>query len=290
MIETFLRIPTAEETATCNAGMVVKSMDASDFPDWESRLLDPRNDPRPHMRKQRQRINDCQGQALANGTEKREWYCTGTMRQRSDMYAYNGSERIGGENRVGQNVGTSIQSGVILLTDGIKSIGVKPGLPTEQDWPYDVYEKSSSRFDQRAKAVTIDSGFVTEHGPMPGFQGMLIGCAAGGSGHIGTFWGNIRWGNLNGRRLMDQAPTNGGGHATEIIWAEKIAGRWYLVVWNSHDDAYYWMDQKTYETLARSQFAPFGGYLLVPDRAKERYHDRVASGGGYFRPRNQGVA
>jgi hypothetical protein len=281
MSEFNLQIPTAEEQQHCDSGIVVKSINGTDFPDWQGHLLDSKNDPRPHMRKQNQRINDCQGQALANGTEKREWYCTGTMRQRSDMYAYNGSERISGANRVGQNVGTSIQSGVILVTDGIKSIGVKPGLPTEADWSYSVYEKSSARFDQRAKAVAIDDAFVTEHGPMPDFQGMLIAVAAGGSGHVGTFW-PARWGNLNGKKLMSIAPTGGGGHATEIVWAEKIAGRWYLVVWNSHNDEYYYMTQACYESLQRRQFAPFGGYVLLPDRAKERWEDQRITGGGLW--------
>lgn len=288
-MKTELLIPSAEELAACNASMKVSAIDANDFPDWEARLSDPKNDPRPHMRAQRQERSDCQGQSLANGEEKRTWYATGKMVQLADIFAYNGSEYISGTNNVGRDQGTSIQSGVRLLTEGIQSIGVKPGLPLESTWPYQSYERSAGNFANRAKQVKIESSMTTEHGPMPDLQGMLIAVAAGGTGHIGTFW-SPQWSQLEGRRMMDSAPTGGGGHATEIIWAEKIGGRWYLVVWNSHGDQFYWMSQRCYEQLQRTQFSPFGAYVLLPDRAKERYHDRVASGGGYFRPRNQGVA
>ena len=281
MSEFNLQIPTVDEQRACDAGIVVKSIDGADFPDWQGHLLDPKNDPRPHMRKQNQRRSDCQGQSLANGTEKRVWYCTGTMIQCSDTYAYNGSERISGANRVGADAGTTIHSGVILLTKGIESIGVKPGLPTETDWPYQPYERSSSRFDARAKQVKINDAMVTEHGPMPDFQDMLIAVAAGGSGHIGTYW-PAKWGNLNGKKLMSIAPTGGGGHATEIVWAEKISDRWYLVVWNSHNDEFYYMTQACYEALQRRQFAPFGAYVLLPNRAKERWEDQRITGGGLW--------
>lgn len=281
MSEFNLRVPTADEQRLCQSGMPVKAINGSDFPEWESYLEDPKNDPRPHMRKQNQRRSDCQGQSLCNGTEKRVWYCTGQMIQLSDTYAYNGSERIGGINRVGDDAGTSIDSGVILVTKGIDALGVKPGLATEADWPYEPYETSAARFDERAKVVPISDAMVTEHGPMPDFQGMLIVVAAGGSGHIGTFW-PPRWSQLEGRRLMDTAPTGGGGHATEIIWAVKIGGRWYLVVWNSHNDEYYLMSHRCYEQLQRSQFAPFGAYVLLPDRAAERWEDQRITGGGLW--------
>jgi hypothetical protein len=82
-------------------------------------------------------------------------------------------------------------------------------------------------------------------------------------------------------KLMDSAPNGGGGHATEIVWAVKVNGRWYLAVWNSHGYGAYLMSQRCYETLQRSQFSPFGGYLLMPDKPVERYYDRRIAGGGY---------
>jgi hypothetical protein len=89
---------------------------------------------------------------------------------------------------------------------------------------------------------------------------------------------------------MDDAPEGGGGHATEIIVAIRINGVWQLVVWNSHGYGAYLMTRKAYDELQSERWQPFGGYLIMPDKPVERYHDRVASGGGYFRPRNQGVA
>jgi len=264
--------PTETEVRNCNAAMKVKGISARDFPKWEDRLLDPDANPIPHMRTQRQQRNDCQGQSLANGEEKRGWYCTGKMVQLSDMYAYNGSEYFGRPQNVGRDSGTSIQSGVGLLTRGLPAIGAAPGLPTEQAWPYQPYERSSSRFASRASAVEIDQTWVAEHGELPDWEGMLVALAAGGSGHIGTYW-PPRWGAVGNRRLMDKLPRGGGGHATEIIWAVQIDGVWYLVVWNSHGDQYYLMSRRCYEELQRTQAQPFGGYVLLPDDPVQRFVD-----------------
>lgn len=270
-----LLIPTEEEFRICESTMAVKAIDSRDYPDWEKRLADPARDPRKVMRAQRQEMSDCQGQSLANGEEKRHWYCTGQMVQLADIYAYNGSEYVSHPNNVGKDQGTSITAGVQLLTQGIKSLNVKPGLFLESDWPYRTYERSASRFAARAQesAHKIQGTYVTQHGEMPDFQGMLVAVAAGGSGHIGTYW-PPRWSSAPGdqHRLMDTAPTGGGGHATEIIWAVQLAGRWYLVVWNSHGDQYYLMSQRCYETLQAKQFRPFGAYVLMPDEPVRRYN------------------
>ena len=267
-----LLIPSDEDFIRCESTMAVKAISSSDFPDWEKRLLDPARDPRKVMRAQNQKQSDCQGQSLTNGEEKRHWYCTGKMIQLADIYAYNASEYGASPNNVGKDQGTSIISGVELLTKGLPSISVKPGLPTEEDWPYNTYERRADEFARRAKGVQITDSFVTQHGELPDFQGMLIGVAAGGSGHIGTYW-PPRWSSAPGdnHRLMDALPTGGGGHATEIIWAVQLSGRWYLVVWNSHGDQYYLMPQRCYEQLVSKQARPFGGYLLMPDNAKKRY-------------------
>ena len=54
-MNTELLIPSAEELAACNASMKVSAIDANDFPDWEARLSDSKNDPRPHSRRTHQR-------------------------------------------------------------------------------------------------------------------------------------------------------------------------------------------------------------------------------------------
>ena len=265
-----LRVPTRQEIATCNSTMSVKAVCASEFPRYQDRLRDPKANPLPHMRAQRQRRNDCQGQSLANGEEKRHWYCTGSMVQMSDIYAYNASEYFGRPGNVGRDAGTSIQSGVGVLTAGLKSIGVPPGLPSEADWPYETYERRAARFAERAKRVQIDQTWVSEHGEMPDWDNLLAALAAGGSCHIGTYW-PPRWTAVGTYRLMDRAPTGGGGHATEIIWAIELNGQWYLTVWNSHGDRFYLMSRRCYEELQRTQCRPFGGYLLLPDKPVERY-------------------
>lgn len=261
---------TAEEVSALGRTMAVKAVVSRDYPDWEKRLLDPEASPIPHMRAQRQVRNDCQGQSLANGEEKRHWYCTGVMEQLADIYAYNASEYAGRPQNVGRDSGTSIQSGVTVLTQGLTRIGVNPGLPLEADWSYNTYERNSQRFADRAKQVTIETTWVSEHGEMPDWEGALIAVAAGGSIHIGTYW-SVRWSSIGKHRLMNVAPTGGGGHATEIIWALKIEGEWYLVVWNSHGDRFYLMSQACYEQLQRRQCQPFGGYVLMPNEPEKRY-------------------
>ena len=282
MITTLLK-PTPEEIKALQSTMKC-SAKASDFEDFEAVLRDPARSPLTRMQVERQSRNDCQGNATANGEEYRTWYCSGlqTMPQLSETYAYNASEYRMQPGQVGHDEGSSIHSGVRVLVEGIPSLGVAPGLPTEQSWPYSQYYRSQRQFEQAAKTVEIQPGHVTEHGPLPDFRGMLAAVAAGGSGHIGTFWG-VDWQDVGGpKRCMDRMPRSGGGHATEIIWAVEVRGQWYLCVWNSHGDGYYLMSQRCYEQLQEAQWEPFGGFLLMPDKAVQRYHDCRETGGGLW--------
>lgn len=278
---------TPAEIASCQSGFKVQAIAASDVVGWEDRLEARTRLLLSKMRKQNQRRNDCEGNALANGAEAQHQFVTGDFVQYSDTYSYQASERVMGRNNVGRDSGASIESGVIVRTKGIQSLGVKPGIPLESDWPYEPYERDVARFETRAKSVKIQDTFVAEHGALPEFRQMLISAAAGGVGHIGTFW-PFREVNVDGFRTMKDAPEGGGGHATEIIGAIRINGVWYLVVWNSHNYGAYLMSQEAYEELQAEQWRPFGAYLIMPDKPVERYHNRVVSGGGYFRP-SQGV-
>lgn len=279
-----LKMPTAEEIRALSQSVKVKSVRASDFTGWEAALKDPNKNPCRFLRVQDQgNWGACQGQALCNGAEARRWHVTGEMVQYADMYAYNMSEALMSQNQVGRDEGTSIGSGVRLLTGNHSIPGVKPGLPLESNWSYSTYERSYRSLISRATKVEIEDGFVTEFGPLPDFDNLLAALPAGATGHIGTQW-PCKWGTLNGRKLMNTVPTGPGGHATEIVWAEFINGQWYLIVWNSHRDAFYYMTRQVYDKLqSRSQpFAPFGGYILMPDKPVERWHKRTLSGGGYL--------
>ena len=203
------------------------------------------------------------------------------MVQFSDTYAYQASERVMGRGSVGRDSGATIETGVIVRSEGIKALGTAPGLPLEQDWAYEPYERDVARFETRAKSVKIADTYVAEHGNLPDFQQFLICLAAGGVGHIGTYWPFKEF-SLAGLKLMDTPPRGGGGHCTEIIGAIRENGRWYLVVWNSHGYGAYLMSEKCYEVAQSSRWAPFGGYLIMPDKPVERYHDRRQSGGGYL--------
>ena len=254
---------------------------AEDFKDWEAVLLDPARSPVPHMEVERQTMSDCQGQATANGEESRRWKVSGTMPNLSEMYAYCASLYIMGPRNVGVDDGSSIQAGVRVLTEGIESLNVSPGLPSLQNWPYSRWCRNADQFRRFCQSLTIEKSIVTEVGEMLPWKDALASLAAGASIHIGTYW-NVQWRPFNGKRIMTALPRPGGGHATEIIWAEKINGVWYMVVWNSHGDGWYYLPESVYTALQRTQCNPFGGYTLYPDRIVERYYDRVKQGGGLF--------
>lgn len=274
--------PTDEERAAVAESLSAPVVRASDFSGYLDVLRDPANSPLRVMQVERQQRNDCQGNATANGEEYRTWYCSGrqVMPMLSEMYAYQASEFSMSEGQVGKDQGTSIHSGVRLLVDGVSKLGLAAGLPMEPAWPYSRWCRSATEFRRHCSGLQVEQSHVTESGPMPDWDGALAAVAAGSSIHVGTYW-NVNWKQVGGRRCMDSAPRSGGGHATEIIWAEEHEGQWYLAVWNSHGDGYYLMSRRCYDQLQKDQCEPFGGFLLAPDKMVERY-DRITSGGGYF--------
>jgi hypothetical protein len=267
-----LLLPTQAELDELKASTKVGAINAEDFPNWEERLRVWSAILIAEMRDQRQTQNDCQGNAAANGEEARQRYCTGKMSQLADTYAYNASEYVSGPSNVGRDSGTSIQSGVIVLTKGIPLLGVKPGLPPEAEWKYGTYERNANRFAERAKGLTIDDSYVAEQGPMPSWDEMLIALAAGGTGHIGVYWAPSFIKLQDKYSCWQKNANGGGGHAVEIVAALNLTGTWYLLVWNSHGNGFKLMPRANYEAYQRNQFAPFGGYLLMPDKPVERYY------------------
>jgi hypothetical protein len=279
---------TPAEIAVCESGFKVQAIAASDVEGWEERLETRTRLLLANLRKQNQRRNDCEGNALANGAEAQHQFVTGEFLQYSDTYSYQASERVMSRSSVGRDAGASIESGVIVRTKGIQALGVKPGIPLESAWPYEPYERDVARFETRAKSVEIKDTYVAEHGALPEFNQMLISLAVGAVGHIGTFW-PFREVAFEGFRLMDTLPTGGGGHATCIIGGLRFSAVWKLVVWNSHNYGAYLMSERAYDAAQNRRWSPFGGYLIMPDKPVERYHNRIVSGGGYFSP-SKGVA
>jgi len=267
----FIPIPESKPSvlASLERESFCASIDSQSFPNWEKVLKDPARHPKNYMRVQRQSWSDCQAQATANGSEKREGYVRkGKTRQRADSYAYAASEYID-QGRVGRNRGSTITAGVILQTKGITKLGIGPGLPLEKDWKYE-RRTNTRKFIADAKSVDLQQSYLTEQQAMPDFESTLIGMAAGGSGHIGIHWSGIRWKKLGNKREMTSRGRSG-GHAVESVWAEWINGKWYLNVWNSHGDAWFYVGEKMWNRLVDMKFQPFGGFLLMPDKAEERY-------------------
>lgn len=280
-----LLLPTPEELAYCESTMLVRGIVPSDFPGWQDRLSEIGPALLNAIRVERQTQNDCQGNSLATGEEARRFLLTGQMVQLGRTYAYNACEYLSSPRNVGRDQGTSIQSGVRLLTEGIRSIGVPAGLPTEESYPYGTYERQASKFEARAKAAKIDQTYVAEHGEAPPLEQLPVACAAGGGVHFGVYWApRMSQKTINGRnwKVWSSTPSSGGGHALEIVSCLKLEGAWWPLVWNSHGDGPILMPPNVYEYYQQRQFRPFGGYLLMPDRAKQRYEDRRKTGGGYW--------
>lgn len=264
---TGLLIPSDAELREAAEQAKVCAFTLDDLEDWKKYLNDPKMDPTQWLRRQRQRRNDCQGQAITSGGEKIVQIVTGSHRQLSDTYAYNASEYIGGG--VGRDSGSTIQSGVKVLTKGIGIAG--PGLPTEERWPYDSYERNKNRFASRAKNAVLVKPAIIESYTAPPFQQAIAVVVAGGVIHWGTWWG-LKWD--SDRVVRKYKGRHGrGGHATEIVWAKQLSnGEWVLVVLNSHGDGYYFVNETAYEEMRDPRLSPFGAYALLPDKPVERYY------------------
>lgn len=299
MTESKLLIPSAEERRACQRAMTVCGEDLvpSKFPGWEGVAKEFAEALLKAIAVELQTQNDCQANALATEEEARQFLLTGKMTQLSRTYGYNASEYVGGgASRIGKDQGTTIDSGVILMTKGIESLGVEPGLPTEESYRYGSYERSSSRFVERAKSAIIVPSAVQNHGPIPTADKLPIVCAVGGSCHAGVFWApKFETRTFGGRKwkVWTSAPTNGGGHALAfgifVVWVEEM-GCFWPCIWNSHGDGPILIPPEHWDTYCRRQWDPFGGYMMLPAKPEQKWHDRTKSGGGYFRPRNQGVA
>ena len=281
-----LLIPTAEELAYCESHMAVSApLNASDFPGWEDKLKEWSERLIKSLDVSRQEQNDCNADSGATGEEARRYWCTGEMIQLARTYLYNACEYVSGVNNVGRDAGTSIQSAVKVLTEGIKTLGVAPGLPLESAWKYMTYERSASRFAERAKGAMIDKTFVAQHGPAPKLADLPLHCAAGGGLHFGVFWG-VRFATktIGGRKfkVWTSVSGGGGGHALEGVTCLWLDNQWWPAIWNSHGDGLILMEHAIYERYQAQQFAPFGGYGMLPDKPVERWEDQRITGGGLW--------
>jgi len=280
-----LLLPTLAEISIVGKAMAVSSpLNPADFPGWEDSLKKHGPKLTSALTVNRQKQNDCNADSAGTGSEARQFYVEGKITEKARTYLYNACEYVTSPNNVGRDQGTSIQSAVIVQTQGIKSLGVKSGMPLESDYPYGTYERSSSRFAERAKGAVMQDVFISEHGPAPTIDELPLHCAVGGIVHFGVFWG-VRFTSqvIDGKtyKVWSSVSNSGGGHALEVVTCLWLQNSWWPAVWNSHGDGLILMPREIYTTYARKQFGPFGGYGIRPDKPVERFHDRRESGGGY---------
>jgi len=235
-----------------------------DLGDWEKRIAEhPEEDPETFMRKQRQSINDCQGQSIANVVEAIYQWKTKQLVQISDMAAYQLSEIRGGS--FGTNSGSSIHAGIRQALDGI---------PDEQTWPYKIngrinYLTDRREFERRWSAAKSNAAQYTigSYEPMPTREKMLACVACRGCGHWGTRW-PLRW---NTERIVTSYRGSGNAaHATTPMYPVRKYGRWMLKVLNSHGDGFYYVEQAAYEEIISNN--PWGCFVALPPEPLQRYY------------------
>ena len=283
-----LVVPQEHEIKWLTGVRTVRSWAKSDFPNWDQVLMDPKLSPVGVMEIENQERSDCNGNTCANNLEWQDYVLSGRtkMQKASEIAAYTLCEFLMDPSGrgVGLDRGTSIHSATRLLIGGVPQFGLEPGVPYEAQWPYSRYCRSLRELRSFAPGKPVMPSTVAQVDDMPPWDDLLPSLAAGCVCQIGTKWPprfKTPGGQFGRFRLMDDAPTGAGGHATAILWAIKIAGNWYLIVWNSHGYGAYLMSRRCYESLQRSQFAPFGAYLLSPKDPVSVYN-RVLSGGGYY--------
>ena len=280
--------PQEHEIKWLQESLTVRSWAGSDMKNWDQVLMDQRLSPVGVMEIENQERSDCNGNACANNLEWQDYVLGGRkkMQKASEIAAYSLCEFLMDPSGrgVGNDRGTSIHSAARLLLGGVPQLELSAGVPYESDWPYAKYCRSMRELKAFAPGKPVLPSTVGQANDMPPWDELLPSLAAGCVGQIGTKWPpkfKTPGGAFGRFRLMDEAPTGGGGHATAILWAVKINGAWYLIVWNSHGYGAYLMSRRCYETLVKQQFAPFGGYLLSPKDPVSVYN-RVLSGGGYY--------
>lgn len=247
--------------------VAICKLSLQDLKGWEDRAKDPALDPENWgMRKQRQETNDCQGQATANGGERRRYYETGDRVQLSDMFAYQRTELLDGS--FGRDAGTSIEGGAMVAST--------IGLPEEALHPYHLngrlnYMTDKSAFERICNSEAVKAScaqnMAASFEPAPDFDKAIAGVVCGGSLHWGTMW-PLKW-DAN-RVLQDYIVGNAGGHATEGVWVRWINGEWQLKFLNSHGDGYYYVTRRAYENAIRK--SQFGGFLMLPKNPVERFY------------------
>lgn len=242
---------------------VCAAMDPKTFTDWE-KLLIPENDPRIYLRRELQRINDCQANAGTNGLESLLKRSRGVLQELSRMWLYMMSEIRDG--RLGANAGSSIQSGIATL--------IEFGCPLELLFAYSQYTRSRAQFDAWNNAtVQADAATRKIAGsiPAPSFNEAKVHTAIGNPIHWGTFWGlNFRTETITpgvtAKVCRRYRGSHGdGGHATEVLWPVKTtSGEWLLYVENSHGDgSSFYVSEDAYEEMRDRTYTPYGAYVLL---------------------------
>lgn len=262
-----------QEALNCCASSL--SFCLADLPHWESVISDPMRNPKGHLRRQRQIRNDCRGNSGSTSAEALIGKVQGWDKKEelSATYFYQACEYID-RGRVGMDQGSSISAGAQLLTKGIPKLGVGPGVPTEADWPYRSYERSTRNFISRAKKVPLVEIPLVEAISNPSWEDALA-IAITGALDWGTGW-SLKW---DRERVVRTYRGHGrGGHATAGVFARMHRGEPQLEILNSHlseaeardeDSGYYWVDQQGYEEIVReSRFGVFG---YVAAGAVERF-------------------
>jgi hypothetical protein len=220
--------------------------------DWDFKPhYTPANDPENWgLRRERQRRNDCQANALTSCVEVMLHRHRGGLRELSRMFAYQMSEKFG--KGIGRDRGSSIHAGVKVARD--------IGIPLEIEYPYNRYTRSRTQFERWYKPVLQSAATrkIVKAIRAPAFSEAVSYVIAGCPIHWASGW-PLRW---NQDRIVTRYKRRhgSGAHATAIVWAIEQAGEWLLKVANSHGDGYFLVNERAYEEIRENN--RWGCYVL----------------------------
>lgn len=215
-----------------------------------SQHFTPENDPEVWgLKFERQRMNDCQANALTTGMEIIEWRFKKKRAELSRMCAYQQSEIINGW--LGRNRGTSIAAGC--------KVAMTIGVPTEAEYPYTQYSRSRRKVAEWFEPYRESASERVIYGALraPSFMETLAWTVTGNPLHFAINWPV----EMDSNRVVNRYKHGRGAHALCGVYPHKTRrGEWRLKVYNSHGDPPLYIREDPFEEMRDE--SPYGFYIL----------------------------
>jgi len=233
-----------------------------DLKGWEA-YMKPEFDPRTWgLTKGVQNRNDCRANAGTTAREVMNWRYRGRKGDLSRMFLYQRCEML--MNKVGQDSGVSVQSGVRVLLD--------TGCPSEPSYTYDRYTGNRQQLDAWMAPVLAEAADnkIEMASPAPlDFEIAFALVIMGNPIDMASFWPHT----MDGNNVVSvYRPRNNMGHAYVAVWGRVMPdGSKQLLVWNSHQNWFFWLTEAAYKgIIERNEFGAYV-YFVSSDPIQAHY-------------------